>query len=130
MKTILAARRVWPTALPFRSRESSSNATPAAEATGRLWSAVMNSPRSHGLTDEQIAAKVLETRTAQGLPPKITDPATLHRVAQLLAEQPRNQDAAAKDGEVAGSPDRVEDEFHPKQPAPGVEHQPQQTAQS
>lgn len=34
--------------------------------------------------DPEIVRKVRETRAAQGLPPVVTDPATLDRVAELF----------------------------------------------
>lgn len=44
----------------------------------------MTEQRAHGLTDAEVARFVAETRTAQGLPPHVEDPATLDWIAGLL----------------------------------------------
>lgn len=40
---------------------------------------------SHGLSPDEITELVRESRAAQGLPPKITDPIVLRRLADLAA---------------------------------------------
>jgi hypothetical protein len=49
------------------------------------------------VTPEEIHAKVVRTRTEQGLPPTITDPATLERVAAVFRLQEPAIPVAAPD---------------------------------
>lgn len=46
-------------------------------------------------TDEDVKALVRRTRAEQGLPPKITDPATIDRVVELLADHDAERKAAS-----------------------------------
>ena len=43
----------------------------------------MTADRGHGMTRAELAAWVARSRAAQGLPPKITDPAMLARLVTL-----------------------------------------------
>lgn len=51
---------------------------------------------------EQVAEWVRRTTAEQGVPEKVTDPATIKKVAVLLGVRPVARDAAAVEGHDAG----------------------------
>lgn len=51
---------------------------------GETVSALINRHRWHGTSDEEVTQRVAESRAAQGLPPKVEDPAVLAKVVTLL----------------------------------------------
>jgi len=54
-----------------------------------------------GGPSEEILRKVKQTRAAQGLPPTITDPAAIERIAavfRLIKSEPGGEDARAAAG--------------------------------